>query len=134
MIFVDSSVWIDHFNGRVTAQVAWLRAALGGEQHSFVVGDLILLEVLQGFRHERHFESTRAALLLLPCMRLGGPERCVRAAKHYRRLRARGVTIRSPIDVLIATCCIDERAVLLHSDRDFDLLAVHLGLRLVTTS
>jgi predicted nucleic acid-binding protein len=131
VILVDSSVWIDHFNGHETEQVTWLQAALGEETEAFAIGDLIMQEVLQGFRLKRHFELALDALTRLPCLPLGGQARCVAAAANYRQLRARGITIRSGIDVLIATFCIETGMTLLHDDRDFDSLQQHLGLQVV---
>jgi predicted nucleic acid-binding protein len=131
MVLVDSSVWIDHFNARATGQVAWLRRVLADQSEALAIGDYILLEILQGFRLQHHFRSAFDALSGLPCFDLGGRARCIAAAENYRKLRVRGITVRSGIDVLIATFCIDEDVSLLHNDRDFDQLERHLALKVV---
>lgn len=127
MILVDSSVWIDFFRGTVTPQTERLDALLGSEL--LVVGDLILAEVLQGFSSERDFNQARKLLTALDVVTLGGPEIAIQAARNFRTLRARGVTIRKTIDTLIATRCIESDYSLLFSDRDFEPFVEHLGLR-----
>lgn len=127
MILVDSSVWIDFFRGAVTPQTERLDGLLGSEP--LVVGDLILAEVLQGFSSERDFNQARKLLTALDVVELGGQEVAIQAARNFRALRARGVTIRKTIDTLIATRCIESDYSLLFSDRDFDPFVEHLGLR-----
>ena len=129
MILVDSSVWIDFFRNRPTAEADWLDRNLGTE--GLVVGDLILAEVLQGFKEERGFNEARRMLGKLMQVQLGGEDLAVEAARHYRLLRSRGVTVRGTIDVIIATRCIADGLRLLHSDRDFDPFEAHLGLQVV---
>ena len=131
MILVDSSVWIAYFNGNPTPSADLLDHLLDEADQTIVVGDLVLFEVLRGFRHDRDFEQARRWLGRLPCVEIGGERLALRAAAHYRSLRRRGLTIRSPIDTLIATFCIEEGFVLLHDDRDFDPFAAHLGLQVV---
>jgi hypothetical protein len=128
-LLVDSSVWIDYFNGQATVQTDHLDAILG--QQVIVVGDLILAEVLQGFRHQKDFVQARTALLRFPVMPIVGQKFAVQSAKNYRSLRAKGITIRKTIDCLIATFCIENGFQLLHSDRDFDPFAEHLNLQVV---
>ena len=127
MILVDSSVWIDFFRGTVTPQTERLDALLGSEL--LVVGDLILAEVLQGFNSERDFNQARKLLTALDVVTLGGPDIAIQAARNFRTLRARGVTIRKTIDTLIATRCIESDYALLFSDRDFEPFVEFLGLR-----
>lgn len=127
MILVDSSVWIDYFRGVNTPQSDRLDTFLGSSV--LVTGDLILLEVLQGFSRERDFNLARDLLASLVILELGGQDVAIQAAQNYRTLRARGVTVRKTIDTLIATRCIEEGLPLLYSDRDFDPFVEHLGLR-----
>lgn len=127
MILVDSSVWIDFFRGIVTPQTDRLDALLGTEP--LAVGDLILTEVLQGFRSERDFNQARKLFTSLDVVTLGGQGIALQAAKHFRTLRAQGVTVRKTIDTVIATRCIEDGLSLLYSDRDFDPFVAHLGLR-----
>ncbi|MAT98693.1 MAG: VapC toxin family PIN domain ribonuclease [Anaerolineaceae bacterium] len=128
-LLVDSSVWIDYFNGQTTAQTDHLDAILG--QREIVIGDLILAEVLQGFRRQKDFEQARVALLRFPVLPMVGQEFAIQSAKNYRTLRANGITIRKTIDCLIATFCIENGFQLLHSDRDFDPFAEHFNLQVV---
>ena len=127
MILVDSSVWIDYFQGTVTPQTEILDRLLG--QQPLAIGDLILTEVLQGFDNERDFNDARKMLTSLDVVELGGREIAIQAAKNFRALRKLGVTVRKTIDTIIATRCIESGYDLLHSDRDFDPFAKHLGLR-----
>ncbi len=129
MILVDSSVWIDFFRNQPTAQADWLDRNLGVE--GLVVGDLILAEVLRGFKDDRGFNEARRMLGRLEQVTLGGEEIAVEAAMNYRKLRSRGVTVRGTVDVIIATRCLKNGLRLLHSDRDFDAFAEHLGLQVV---
>ncbi|HPC74766.1 MAG TPA: PIN domain nuclease [Syntrophales bacterium] len=131
MILVDSSVWIDYFNGRPTPQTDWLDAALG--KVPIVIGDLILTEVLQGFQNERDFRIARDLLLRIPFMPMGGSELALESAGNYRILRKKGVTVRKTIDVMIGTFCIHYRIPLLHDDRDFDPMVTYLGLEVIDT-
>lgn len=127
MIVVDSSVWIDYFNGQDTASTAKLDALLGVEP--LAIGDLILTEVLQGFRKERDYTKARSLLLSLTVFEMLGVEQALRSAAHYRALRKRGITIRKTADVIIATFCIVEGHRLLFTDADFVPFVNHLGLR-----
>lgn len=127
MILVDSSVWIDFFRGTATPEAERLDALLGSDL--LAVGDLMLAEVLQGFGSERDFNQARKLLTALDIVDIGGRDIAIQAARNYRTLRAKGVTIRKTIDTLIATRCIEGDYSLLYSDRDFDPFVEHLGLR-----
>ena len=129
MIVVDSSVWIDFLNGHRTAQVERLSALLGTEP--LLVGDVILLEVLQGVRSETDAKRVAAALRRFDMVSMLDPDLAVIAATHYRRLRALGITVRKTIDLIIGAFCIAGGHALLTADRDFAPMAEHLGLTLV---
>ena len=129
MILVDSSVWIDFFRGTVTPQVDALDRLLGEEP--VAIGDLMMTEVLQGFASERDFNKARRLLGALDLVEIGGRDVMIEAARYFRDLRARGITIRKTIDTLIATRCIVSGYRLLYSDRDFDPFVTHLGLERV---
>jgi predicted nucleic acid-binding protein len=131
LILVDSSVWIDYFRGTPTRETDRLDALLGSEP--LATGDLVLTEVLQGLRDHRAFEQARKLLTSLDVVTLGGQQVAIRAAKHFRVLRERGVTARKTIDTVIATRCIVDGYALLYSDRDFDPFVEHLGLRSAMT-
>lgn len=127
MTLVDSSVWIDYFRGKIGPETDHLDALLGVEP--VITGDLILTEVLQGFPSDADFNRARNLLGSLDIVPMGGKQVCLQAARNFRELRRRGVTIRKTIDTIIATCCIQNDYVLLHADRDFDAFSEHLGLR-----
>lgn len=129
MLVVDSSVWIDFFSGRPGAARTTLRRLLDEGEVRIVVPDLVLFEVLRGFRLEREFRQARALMETLGVEPVGGAELALEAAQHYRSLRATGTTVRSGIDVLIASFCIDKGYALLHRDRDFDAFEQVRGLR-----
>ena len=131
MILVDSSVWIDYFNGRKTAKTDWLDSALGDEQ--IIMGDLILAEVLQGFQNDNDFKTAKKLLLTFPFMEMVGQELAIKSALNYRFLRKNGVTVRKTIDVMIGTFCIHYHVSLLHDDRDFDPIENLLKLRTIKT-
>jgi len=127
MILVDSSVWIDYFRGTRTPHTDRLDALLGVEP--VATGDLVLAEVLQGFGSDQDFNQGKKLLMSLPVIELVGRDVAVQAAKNFRALRARGITVRKTIDTLIATGCIVNQLTLLYSDKDFDPFVEHLGLR-----
>jgi predicted nucleic acid-binding protein len=126
VILVDSSVWIDFFNGRRTRQTDLLDGLLGEEE--ILTGDLIYVEVLQGFRRDREFQRAKRALDTLPLADLLGREVALATAINYRALRRRAITVRGTIDLIIATFCVQNGHVLLHADRDFEPMREHLGL------
>jgi hypothetical protein len=127
VIVVDTSVWIDYFNGVPTPQVGLLDELLG--KRVLAVGDLILAEVLQGFATE--MDARRALSLLEPLefLEMAGRDVAIQSAANYRRLRRRGITVRKTMDMLIGTFCLMNDHEILHNDRDFDVLAEHLGLK-----
>ncbi len=129
MILVDPSVWIDYFNGQTTPQVDRLDQLLGNQP--VAVGDLILVEVLQGFRHDADYTTAKQLLTSLTVFNLLNPDLAIQSAEHFRALRKRGITIRKTIDVVIATFCIAENHTLLFSDKDFIPFVQHLGLSAV---
>jgi len=127
VIVVDSSVWIDYFNGRDNRQADYLHQRLGSEP--VAIGDLILTEVLQGFRDERSYRAAHALLTALTIHDMLGRERVVRAAERYRSLKRAGTTVRKTADVIIGSFCIDAGLPLLFNDRDFLPMVEHLGLK-----
>jgi len=123
---VDSSVWIDFLNGRNAPHVRRLSMVLGAEE--VIVGDLMLCEVLQGLDSERAAQEVEALLRRFEIVPMAGDAIAVAAARNFRSLRRRGVTVRKTIDLLIGTWCIENRMPLLHNDSDFRPMARHLGL------
>ena len=136
MVIVDSTVWIDYLADIRNTQTVWLDQQLAGNgpvqfTRRIALADLVLCEVLQGFREEAKFQLIRVRLTTLPVLNTGGVDLAVSSARNYRRLRSRGVTIRKTIDCLIATLCIENGHSLLHRDRDFDAFETHLGLQVI---
>lgn len=126
MILVDTSVWIDYFNGQESPEVAVLDGAL--EESIVVIGDLILVEILQGFRSEQDYKTTKNHLMALRQFEMLGTDMAIKAADNYRELRKKGITIRKTTDVIIATFCIEKKLPLLFSDKDFLPFVKHLRL------
>jgi predicted nucleic acid-binding protein len=126
VIVVDSSVWIDFLNGRNAPHVRRLRTVLGTDE--VIVGDLMLCEVLQGIDSERAAGEVEALLRCFEIVQMAGDAIAVAAARNFRSLRRRGITVRKTIDLLIGTWCIENRRPLLHNDSDFHPMARHLGL------
>jgi predicted nucleic acid-binding protein len=131
VIFVDSSVWIDYFRGVATKETELLDELLGIEP--IVIGDLVLAEVLQGFKSDRDFNQAKKLLTSLVMVEMLGQEIAIQSARNFRSLRDRGITVRKTIDTIIATYCIENDLALLHSDRDFDAFVEHLSLRSAAT-
>lgn len=129
MILVDSSVWIAHLNGRATPETVKLEAAAAREP--LLIGDLILMEVLQGARDDMHAARLERALRQFVVVPLLSGDLAPRAARNYRKLRALGVTLRKTADLIIGTFCIEHGHALLHADRDFAPMQKHLGLQIV---
>jgi predicted nucleic acid-binding protein len=125
-LFIDSSVWIDYFNGVQTSETDFLDSSLGKNQ--IFVGDLILVEVLQGFRLDKDFDAAYQALTKFRMLAMVNQSLAVQSTSNYRALRKKGITIRKTIDCMIATFCIENNLTLLHSDRDFIPFAQHLKL------
>jgi predicted nucleic acid-binding protein len=134
MVIVDSSVWIDYFNGREIPEVAKLDRLL--ETELLGVGDLILAEVLQGFRQEKDYQTAKRLLTSLTVFEMLGAQMAMKSADNFRDLRKKGITVRKTItsgtaklnDMMIATFCIENGHKLLFSDKDFAPFVEHLGL------
>lgn len=127
MIVVDSSVWIDYFTGKKTPGVEQLDSLLGEEL--VAIGDLNLIEVLQGFRADKDFRQARNLLLSLTVVNMLDTAIALQSAENFRTLRKKGITVRKTIDAIIATYCIENNLSLLHSDKDFQPFHKHLKLR-----
>jgi len=129
MIVVDSTIWIDYFNGKKNPQTDCLEEFLA--EKPLLIGDIILGEVLQGFRNDEDFETARLALSYLIQVSMLNPEMALQCARNYRTLRKAGVTVRKTIDCFIATYCIENNHQLLHNDHDFDPFESLLGLQVI---
>ncbi len=131
MILVDTSVWIDYFNGANNRYTDNLDSAL--EEGAVAIGDLIFLEILQGFKTDRDYSRAKTTLESLDQFEMFGHRMALKCAENYRALRRKGKTIRKTTDVIIATFCIENQLPLLFSDRDFIPFVENLGLRPVVS-
>ncbi len=127
MIVVDSSVWIDYFGGKTTPAAETLDSLLG--ETPIAAGDLMLVEVLQGFRTDSDFAQARDLLMSLTIVNMLNTSIALRSAANFRTLRKKGVTVRKTIDTIIATYCIENNLALLYSDKDFQPFREHLKLQ-----
>ena len=127
MIVVDSSVWIAHLRNVDLPAVRFLRSF--PDSSAFLVGDLVMLEVLQGARDEVDARRIEQLLRQFNVESMLDESIAVEAASNYRDLRRRGVTIRKTNDMIIATFCLRHGYALLHDDRDFERIALHFGLK-----
>jgi predicted nucleic acid-binding protein len=127
MIMVDSSVWIDYFSGKDTSGAEKLDSLLGDEL--IAIGDLILVEVLQGFRTDKDFRQAKQLLLSLTVVNILDTTIAPKSAANFRTLRKKGIIVRKTIDTIIATYCIENNLPLLHSDKDFQPFHQHLKLK-----
>jgi predicted nucleic acid-binding protein len=139
-VLIDSSVWIDHLRGTRTRETAILGTLLAlqdpelepGDREAsanLLVGDLVLCEVLRGVPDPTEHAAVKDVLLSFDLVTIGGVDLALEAADNYGALRRLGVTVRKTIDLLIGTYCIAKDCALLHSDRGFDPMTQHLGLR-----
>jgi len=131
VIVVDTAAWIDYFNGVSAPHTDLLDLELSRSR--IVTGDLIIAELLQGFRDEREYQEAKRIMDTLEYRDMVGKEIAIAAAQNFRTLRRKGITVRKTIDVLIATFCIENDFELIHNDRDFEGMGKELGLRSPST-
>ena len=127
MIIADTSIWVDYFNGIERSETDTLDSAL--DDGAVAIGDIIFLEILQGFRNDKDYKMAKTKLSPLDQFEMFGHAMVSKCADNYRFLRKKGITIRKTTDIIIATFCIDNRVPLLYSDRDFIAFTKHLGLK-----
>jgi predicted nucleic acid-binding protein len=123
---VDSSVWIDFLWKKELPHVKLLRTMLEQDEDIATCG-VIVTEVLQGIRDDRQFITMEAQLKTLSYLDLSLTH-FITAAQIYRTLRSQGLTIRKPIDCMIAAVALEQQAALLHNDRDFEAIATQFPL------
>ena len=129
MVIVDTTVWIDYFQGTQNPETDWLNTEL--DRQRLGLTDIVLCEVLQGVRNDVVAKEVEGTLLKLEVFETGSVTLAREAARNYRALRSRGHTVRKTIDCLIATFCLREQHSLLHRDRDFDPFEKYLDLSVV---
>jgi len=128
MILVDSSVFIDYFNGINNWHTDELNILLGNEL--IITGDYILAEVLQGFKNDKDFKIAKEIMQSFPCFNICNEELAIKSAENFRYLRTKGITIRKTVDLIIGTFCIENEIELLHNDRDYEPMGQYLNLKI----
>lgn len=129
IVIVDTTVWVDFFADRPDPHVAALESSIKRKDDVCICG-IILTEVLQGIRKEKDYKKIKDLfdrLIFFPMAYAS----FIKAAEIYRSLRRKGITIRKPLDCMIASVAIEHGIPLLHNDRDFDLIEKHCGLKSV---
>lgn len=121
MIVVDSTVWIDFFNGRSSHKCILLEKVMQTDR--IILLDIIKIELLQGTKTDADFNNMNRALSLLQWENALDSSTISLSIEIYRTLRKKGITIRKTIDTIIAAYCIHHGYPLLHHDRDF----THIG-------
>lgn len=129
VVIVDTTVWVDYLNGISTPEVEWFEREAARQRLGLL--DLMLCEILQGLSNDDEATRVLRHLRRFEVFETGGVDLATSAASNYRRLRARGKTVRKTIDCLIATFCMAHDHALLHSDRDFDAFEEFLELQVV---
>ena len=128
MILVDSSVFIDYFNGINNWHTDELNDLLGNEL--VITGDYILAEVLQGFRNDKDYKIAKEIMQSFPCFNICNEDLAMKSADNFRYLRRKGITIRKTVDLIIGTFCIENDIELLHNDRDYEPMGQYLNLKI----
>lgn len=129
MLVVDTTVWVDYFNGQINPETDYLDHIIS--QELILVGDIILAETLQGFRADKDYALAQAALSKFEQTEMLNLQLAQQSAQNYRSLRKKGITVHKTIDCIIATFCIEKNHALLHRDSDFNGFEKHLGLNVV---
>ena len=129
MVIVDTSAWIEYLKDGIPRVVKKVDQCL--EQDMVGIGDLVYCEIMQGIRSPRERSQVSSLLLALPQFNMVGFGIAEETAANYRLLRSKGVTVRKTIDVLIGTFCAEHGLQLIHHDSDFDLMAKHIGLKIL---
>ena len=125
MILVDTSVWIEVFRAQRPLDI---EAIVDFDE--IVTCLPVIQEVLQGFRDERAYRRAREAMFGLPIVESPlAQEVFSEAIALYRSARRSGLTVRSSVDCLIATCALRHDLEVLHRDRDYAALARVSALR-----
>jgi predicted nucleic acid-binding protein len=129
-ILVDTSVWIDFFNAKITSPESEKLQTILESRHSICLCPIIYQEILQGIRDDKIFEDIKSLLSDFPMIPIHIMEATNYAINIYRVLRKRGITIRKPVDCLIASYAILGDMYLLHKDRDFTEIAKACALKM----
>ena len=125
-VLVDTSAWVDFLNGHPSAEQQALAGLIEGEDDLCTCG-VVVAEVFQGLRHDKGRSELQVLFRRLVFLEPSGIDSYFQAADLYRRLRARGVTVRSTIDCLIAVLAEANACHVLARDRDLEAI-VRSGL------
>jgi len=126
MVFVDTSIWIDFFADRNAKRTLALIEPIDNED--IATCGVVITEVLQGVREDKVFNKIKSILLDLIILPMTDSI-FISAAQIYRSCRKKGITIRNPVDCMIAATCMEHSTFILHSDRDFDHISKHFPLQ-----
>lgn len=127
MILVDTSVWIDFFNGKELSHVETLEKLISQEADIAICG-VILTEVLQGIANDKEHKLTQTYLQALVMLEIKDAL-WLCAAEIYRNLRKKGLTVRKINDCIIAATALHYDCLLLHNDKDFTTIQLHYPLK-----
>jgi hypothetical protein len=126
-VIADSSAWIAYLRTEKTDASIKLDMAILRE--TVLVADLILAEVLRGLPNERVAASIGASLDAFPIVEIGGRETAKEAARMYRHMRGKGVTVRGTLDLMVGAWCCMNSVPLIHDDSDFAAMERWCGLQ-----
>ena len=129
MVIVDTSVWVDYFNGRYNKFTEKL-ADLGKKKYDIFTTGIIITEILSGIRNSKDYKIIKEKLLQLPYVKLIYPSTYIESALIFKKGKKTGITIRKIIDCLIAQLAIENGLLLLHHDKDFDRIATFSKLKI----
>jgi len=129
IMLVDTSVWVNFFKGNPTSASLHLKEILSNTL--IATCPTIVQEVLQGIKHDKDFAKTINLFDEMLQLKEDQYQLSIDAARIYRQLRNKGITIRKPNDCLIAAYAIKNKVALLHDDRDFDFIASKTSLEVV---
>lgn len=125
-ILVDTSVWIDFFNG-IKSREADIIVEYISHSYPVFLCPVIFQEILQGFKSDRDYNKSKELLLEFPFILSNPIEAAIGAANLYRSLRKKGITIRKSNDCLIAFYAISHSIPILFKDRDFSIINKHIS-------
>ena len=129
MILVDTSVWVDYFNGIINRKTNNLDTILGND--IVITCDIILTEILQGFRNDKDYRIAKKHMDSIYYYQLINKDISIKAADNFRFLKTKGITLRKTTDILIGTFCIEYNIPLLHNDKDFEPMEKYLDLKVI---
>lgn len=129
-VLVDTSAWVEFLRGTGSPHNLWLREAIAsGDALGWT--DPVLYELAAGARTAERANELRGLLLRGPMLPVAGLQDWEDAASLFRTARARGMTVRSSVDCLVAAVALRTGSPVLARDRDYPALAAISDLELV---